>query len=98
MLPSIGGVGKRLGQLRAIERQLAEYEQLYADADELAIGTGPVVIFDAVEVRLTGVTQVTAVLNALLRSVEIQEALLSAELTRIERRPNAKLETESDGV
>jgi hypothetical protein len=63
---------------------LPEYEQLYADEDELTIPNGPAVSFDAVEAKLTGVTQVLAVLSALLRSVEIQEALLSAQLaTRV---------------
>jgi hypothetical protein len=90
MLPNIDGLQKRLGNLQAIELQLAEYQQLYADENELTVGTGPVVVFDAVEVRLTGITQVTAVLDALLRSVEIQAALLSAQLARIERRPKAK--------
>ncbi|MDB5545487.1 MAG: hypothetical protein JWO64_2636 [Hyphomicrobiales bacterium] len=98
MLPNIDGLTKRLGELRAIELQLADYQQLYADENELTIGKGPVVIFDAVEVRLTGITQVTAVLDALLRSVEIQAALLSAQLARIERRPKAKPKAGGNGI
>jgi hypothetical protein len=98
MLPNIDGVSKRLGELRAIELQLADYQQLYVDENELTIVNGPVVIFDAVEVRLTGITQVTAVLGALLRSVEIQAALLSAQLARIERRPKAKPKANGNGI
>ncbi len=98
MLPSIDSLKKRLGQLRAIELQLADYRQLYADDDELTMAHAPVVIFDAVEVKLTGITQVMSVLDALLRSVEIQEALLSASLARIERRPKAKPKANSNGV
>jgi hypothetical protein len=90
MLPSIDGLKKRLGELRAIELQLADYRQLYADDDELTMAHAPVVTFDAVEVKLTGFTQVMSVLDALLRSVEIQEALLSAKLAKIERQPKAK--------
>jgi hypothetical protein len=98
MLPNIDGVKKRLGELRAIELQLADYQQLYADENELTVGNGPVVIFDAVEVRLTGITQVTAVLAALLRSVEIQAALLSAQLARIERRPKTQSKANGNGI
>jgi hypothetical protein len=98
MLPRADGLRKRLGELKAIEGQLAEYQQLYADEDELTMANGPAVIFDAVEVRLTGITQVTAVLSAMLRSVEIQEALLSAQLTGLERRPRAKPEPDSNGL
>jgi hypothetical protein len=86
-LASINGLKTRLGKLQAIELQLEKYEQLYADAKELTIANGPVVTFDAVQVRLTGVTEVIAVVSALLRSVEIQEALFSAQLVGIERRP-----------
>jgi hypothetical protein len=98
MLPSIDGLNKRLSDLQAIELQLAEYLQLYEHDDELTIGNGPVVVFDAVEVRLTGVTQVTAVLSALLRSVEIQQALIAAQLSRLKRRPKAKPEADRDDV
>jgi hypothetical protein len=98
MLPSIDGLKKRLGELRAIELQLAEYQQLYSDEDELTMPHAPVVIFDALEVKLTGITQVVSVLDALLRSVEIQEALLSAQLARIERRPKAKPKANNDDV
>jgi hypothetical protein len=98
MLPSIDGLNKRLSALQAIELQLAEYLQLYAHEEELTLGNGPVVVFDAVEVRLTGVTQVMAVLSALLRSVEIQEALLSAQLSRLERRPSRQSEADGDEV
>jgi hypothetical protein len=98
MLPSIDGLNKRLSALQAIELQLAEYLQLYAHEEELTLGNGPVVVFDAVEVRLTGVTQVTAVLSALLRSVEIQQALMSAQLGRLERRPKPHPEADGDEV
>lgn len=70
MPQGVDGLRKRLGELQAFELQLAEYQQLYGDDNKLAIGKGPVVTFDAVEVRLTGVTQVASVLSALLRSVE----------------------------
>jgi hypothetical protein len=38
------------------------------------------------------------VLGALLRSVEIQAASLSAQLARIERRPEAKPKSGSNGI
>jgi hypothetical protein len=38
------------------------------------------------------------VLDALLRSVEIQAALLSAQLARIERRPKAKPKGGGSGI
>jgi hypothetical protein len=98
MLLRVEELNRRLGELRAREQQLAEYEQLYSEADELTIGNGPLVIFDAVEVKLTGVTQVKAVLSAMLRSLEIKEALLAAQLARIERRPTARPEADGNGV
>jgi hypothetical protein len=98
MLPSINGLKKRLDELQAIELQLEEYEQLYADANELTIANGPIVTFDAIEVTLTGVTQVRAVVSGLLRSIELQEALLSGQLVGIERRPRAKPEPDSNGL
>ena len=69
---------KRLEELQAIEARLLDYERALADLNHESLHS-PDLTMGGHAIRLSGVTQVKAVVGAIRRSVEIEEALIRAE-------------------